>query len=294
MYKRTKLNFEVPVEYDNRILKEFLRNYCNVSVQLMINLKKEHNGICVNGEHRTVIEKIKKNDKVTLTLPIDKNNIKAIKMPIDIKYEDEHLLIVNKPANMPVHPTSCGHFEDTLANAVSYYMREKNEMYTIRAINRLDKDTVGLVVITKNSYSAYTLGTNIEKTYLAVCQGKVQGSGTIDIGIKREEGRSIQRIADVNGQRAITHYKALEYNKGHTLVELKLETGRTHQIRVHMSHIGHPLAGDDMYGGDKSLIKHQALHCKEIKFIHPISKKSMHIIAPIPHEIKVWNFEELR
>ena len=293
MCKRTKLTFAVPKICDNILLKDFLKNHCNISVQLLINLKKEFNGICVNGKHSTVIERVKKDDVVVLTLPIDTNEIKPVKMNLDIKYEDEHLLIINKPSNMPVHPTSCGHYDDTLANAVSYYMAENKEMYAVRAINRLDKDTTGLVVVAKNSYSAYTLGTNIEKTYIAVCQGEIKERGTIDIGIKREEGRSIQRIADTSGQQAITHYKPLEYKKGYTLVELQLETGRTHQIRVHMSHIGYPLAGDDMYNGKLDKISHQALHCKKLKFTHPVTKKAMHIVAEPPKEFDVFEFNKL-
>ena len=290
MYKRAIIKFIVPKEHNNIILKEFLRNYCNVSAKLLIDLKKEHNGICVNGEHKIVIDKVFTNDVITLTLPIDKNEIIPIKMPLDIKYEDEHLLIINKPYNMPVHPTSCGHFDDTLANAVTYYMKENNEMYAVRAINRLDKDTTGLVIIAKNSYSAYTLGTDIEKTYVAICEGEIIKSGTIDIGISREEGRTIQRVANSNGQKAVTHYNVLEYKNGYTLVELKLETGRTHQIRVHMSHIGYPLAGDDMYGGKRDVINHQALHCKEVKFNHPITKEKIIVKAQAPKEMQMFNF----
>lgn len=290
MLKRTKLFFTVPQEYDGALLKSYLRKHCGVSAQLMTDLKKEYTGICVNGFHRDVIDKIAVDDMVELTLPTDKNNIEPIKFPLDIIFEDEHIIVLNKPVNMPVHPTSCGHYNDTLANAVTYYMYQQNEKYAVRAINRLDRDTSGLVIIAKNSYSAYNLGTKAEKTYYAVCEGKIESHGTVDIGIKREEGRSIQRIASKQGQTAITHYMPIEYKNGHTLVKLKLETGRTHQIRVHMSYIGHPLAGDDMYGGSLTYIGRQALHCGRVVFCHPITKEKLDLTAKLPEDMQSFRF----
>ncbi len=290
MYKRSILEFKVLDEYDNWLLRNFLRKYCQISAQLLIDLKKEHGAITVNDIHTIVTRHVNKGDIIKLTLPLDKSDVKPIDMPIDIVYEDEHLLIVNKPENMPVHPTSCGHTEDTLANAVSFYMEQKNETYKIRAINRLDKDTKGLVVITKNSFTAYQLAKNIKKTYLAVCEGEVVGKGTVNAKIDREEGRSIKRIVSSSGQSAVTHYTPIKYNNGHTLVKMELETGRTHQIRVHMSHIGHPLAGDDMYGGKMDIVKTQSLYCVDVSFIHPVTHEDMFIKINIDKNLEPFGF----
>ena len=161
--------------------------------------------------------------------------------------EDDYLLILNKPPYMPVHP-SPGHDDGTLCNFVSFYQRQKGEDWSFRPINRLDKDTSGLVLGGKDAYTAFALK-KVKKTYYAVCQGELFGDGVIDAPIRLKEGHGIQRETGLGGKPAVTHWRALAWGKGHTLLALTLETGRTHQIRVHLSSIGHPLAGDDFYGG---------------------------------------------
>lgn len=284
------LNFIVPKKYNNIQAKWFLRNYCNISVRLLTALKRVPLGISRNGELLRVIDTVYADDEIKIKLPQDNNTIVPVKTPLDICYEDNDVMLINKPPYMPVHPTH-DHIYDTLANGVAYYLNNKNENTCFRAINRLDRDTTGLVLIAKHSYAAANLVNNVEKTYVAVCEGKIEKSGTVNANISLLEGHTIQRVAGTpNGVTAITHYKPLIVSNEHTLVEFKLETGRTHQIRVHMSYINHPLAGDDMYGGSLRYIHRQALHCKTITFIHPITHKKITINTDLPQDmLSVFN-----
>ena len=278
-----KIKFIVPQEYDGKLVKEFLRKECMVSATLFTQLKKTENGITNNGIHTRAIDKIKYKDIVEITLPEDKNEIVPINIPINVLFEDEHLMAVEKEPYMAVHPVH-GHINDTLANACAYYAKQKNEMWTFRAINRLDRDTSGVVLIAKNAYSAPILSDTAKKKYIAVCEGKIEHSGTVDLPIRFKEGHSIQRETGEGGVTAITHYYPIKYGGGHTLTEFELETGRTHQIRVHMSSIGYPLAGDDMYGGSLDKIGRQALHCASVSFMHPESHDYITVESPVPKE----------
>lgn len=280
------LKFTVPAEFDGALLKVFLRRGCGLSSHLMVSLKQTENGILLNGTHARVIERVAAGDTVTLSLPVEDCPVEPAALPLTVVYEDAHLLVLNKQAGMPVHPTSCGHQSDTLANAVSFYMRQRGEGYAFRPLNRLDKDTTGLVLTAKEPYSAYKLKTGVEKKYTAVCEGVFSGSGTVDAPIKVKDGHIIEREAGSGGQRAVTHYKALSQFQNHTLAQFTLETGRTHQIRVHMAYFGHPLAGDGMYGGSRELIERQALHCGSMSFVHPIDRSIIKLSAPLPDDMK--------
>lgn len=280
------LKFTVPAEFDGALLKVFLRRGCGLSSHLMVSLKQTENGILLNGRHARVIERVAAGDTVTLSLPAEDCPVEPAALPLTVVYEDAHLLVLNKRAGMPVHPTSCGHQSDTLANAVSFYMRQRGERYAFRPLNRLDKDTTGLVLTAKEPYSAYRLKTGVEKQYTAVCEGVFSGSGTVDAPIRIKDGHTIERIAGNGGQRAVTHYKAIKCLDNHTLARFALETGRTHQIRVHMAYLGHPLAGDEMYGGSRELIARQALHCGEISFKHPVTGEKIELSAPLPDDMK--------
>ena len=279
------LKFTVPAEFDGALLKTFLRRGCGLSSHLMVSLKQTENGILRNGRHARVIERVAAGDMVTLRLPEETCAAEPAMLPLTVIYEDAHLLVLDKPPGMPVHPTSCGHQRDTLANAVSYYMRKKGERYAFRPLNRLDKDTTGLVLAAKEPYSAFCLKTGVEKQYIAVCEGVFSGSGTVDAPIRIKEGHTIERQAGNGGQRAVTHYKTLAGNHNHTLAQFTLETGRTHQIRVHMAYFGHPLAGDDMSGGSTEYIARQALHCERLSFAHPITGKKMELFSPLPNDM---------
>ena len=221
----------------------------------------------------------------------DISNIVPKEMPLDIVYEDEWLLVVNKSSGIAIHP-SILHFVNSLSNGVRFYFDKIGLKKKIRPINRLDKDTSGLVIFAKCEYTQECLSLQMkknifEKEYLCLCSGLFdKESGTINLPIARKEGSIIERCIDENGKKSITHYKVLEDFKNYSLVLCKLETGRTHQIRLHMSSIGHPLLGDTLYGTSSNLISRQALHSYKIKFIHPIAKKELELKANLPEDIK--------
>lgn len=279
----TKINFKVNEDYDKKLVKEFLRRKCEVSSTLLRQLKLIDNGITRNGEHIRAVDTVNVGDEIVITLPEEKNDITPVNLPINILYEDEHIIIFDKAPFMAVHPVH-GHIDDTLANAAAYYAKTHGELWTFRAINRLDRDTSGTLLAAKNAYAAARLPKTVKKKYIAVCEGTIENGGTVDAPIRLKEGHSIQREVGEGGVRAVTHYKPIEWGNNHTLVEFDLETGRTHQIRVHMSYLGYPLAGDDMYGGSRALINRQALHCGEVSFIHPITNELMRVESQLPKE----------
>lgn len=282
---KTKITFTVDENYGGRTVKDFLRQKCGVSSSMLTQLKKYDDGILQNGCHVRSVDILRTNDIVTITLPQDETDVIPVELPVSVLYEDEHLIVFDKAPFMAVHPVH-GHIDDTLANACAFYAMKKGEAYSFRAINRLDRDTSGTLLCAKNGYAAAKLSRNVSKKYIAVCEGVIDKSGTIDAPIRLMEGHSIQREVGAGGVRAVTHYKPVKVGNGHTLVEFELETGRTHQIRVHMSHIGHPLAGDDMYGGSLKYINRQALHCGEVRFIHPISEDEIVIQSKLPQEFE--------
>lgn len=215
-------------------------------------------------------------------------------LPLDIVYEDEDILIVNKPANMPVHPSQ-NHYSGTLANGIAYYFEAQGNPFIFRCVNRLDRDTTGLTILCKHRLAGGILSDMVSKrlikrTYLAICtdNGSLPAKGTIDAPIARKDGSTIERIVDYEkGEHAITHFEKLTHisDKGISLIKLQLETGRTHQIRVHMKHIGHPLIGDDLYQSDCTLINRQALHSFSLQFIHPITQKDMYFEQKLPKDM---------
>lgn len=278
-----KLTFTVPEAYDAAQLKGFLRHFCGVSARLLTDLKKEPLGITVNGVHATVRKVLQAGDQVQLALPADGACPEPVDLPLAPLYEDRDLLAVDKPAAMPVHP-SPGHDRDSLANAAAAYFQKKDACCAFRPVYRLDRDTTGVLVLAKNTYAAARLAHGIEKVYLAVCEGILTGSGTENGPIERLPGHTIQRCVSENGIHAVTHWRALCCSKSHTLAAFRLETGRTHQIRVHISNRGNPLAGDDLYGGSREYIGRQALHCAQATFQHPVTGERMCIIAPVPED----------
>ena len=254
-----------------------------VSATLLTELKRTKNGITNNGIHTRAIDRIKAGDIIEITLPEDNNEIEPVDIPIRILFEDEHVIVIDKEPYRAVHPVH-GHIDDTLANACAFYAKQKGEVWTFRAVNRLDRDTSGAVLIAKNMYSAPILSKTAKKKYIAVCEGRIEHSGTVNAPIRFKEGHTIQRETGEGGVSAVTHYFPIKYGNGHTLTEFELETGRTHQIRVHMSSIGHPLAGDDMYGGSLEKISRQALHCVSVSFMHPVTLEYMTVDSPLPKE----------
>jgi len=226
---------------------------------------------------------------VDLNFEEESENIDDINMPLDILYEDDWLIIINKPANMVVHP-SILHRTDSLANALKFYLESKNEKIKMRFVNRLDRDTTGIVIFAKSEYIQESLAMQMQdgtliKEYRTIVEGILEGNGTIDKPIKRQEGSIMLREVSDDGERAVTHYEVLQNMNNMSLVRVRLETGRTHQIRVHMKEVGHPLVGDDLYGNKSELIDRQALHAYKISFIHPVTNEKMEFIADIPDDM---------
>lgn len=221
----------------------------------------------------------------------DNSNIVPIKMDLDIVYEDEWFLVLNKPPRIAIHP-SILHFEDSLSNGVKYYFDQIKLKKKIRPVNRLDSNTSGLVIFAKCEYVQECLSKQMQKgifkkEYLCLVLGKLNNlKGTIDLPISRKENSIIERCVNTNGQKSITHYEVLKEYKDFSLIKCKLETGRTHQIRVHFSYIGHPLLGDTLYGTKSELINRQALHSCYIEFIHPITNMLIQFSSELPKDIK--------
>lgn len=263
------------------VLKDFLLNECKVSKRLMTRLKQVENGITVNGVHRRVIDCIESGDVVALKIDDDGFLEPNPELCVPKAYECEGFVVYDKPVGMPVHP-SIKHQGDTLGNCFA----AEYPTLKFRPVNRLDRDTSGLCVIAKNPYYAAALQNSIEKVYYAVAQGVITGEGTIDKPIARECDSIIKRVVRADGQRAVTHYKAIGGNSRFTLLEIHLETGRTHQIRVHFSDMGHPLAGDDLYGGDTIYIENQALHCGAMIIDDAASGRIINVRSEIRDDMK--------
>ena len=262
--------FEFSVTPDNNgsTVKTFLRKSCGITARSMTVLKYGDGGIFCGDTELKAHDIVRSGDVITLRLPAETNEILPIEGGLTILFEDDFLMIVNKPAGMPVHPTKV-HQTDTLANIVSYYQQKRGESYVFRALNRLDKDTSGCVLIAKDRLTCSQIRDRVQKTYTAVCEGIISNKGTIDRPIGLAENSKIKRTIRPDGLHAVTHYHPLRTGNGHTMLELWLETGRTHQIRCHMSSIGHPLAGDDLYGGSRD---------------HPVTKGRITVTAEIPQE----------
>lgn len=259
----------------------------------IVHLKKTERGIRRNGAWAYVREILQENDCLEIFFAEEEAswNITASDLPLEIVYEDEDILIVNKGADMPVHPSQ-GNYENSLANAVMNYYGRQGKAFVFRCVNRLDRDTSGLVLIAKNMLSAAVLNQamirrEIHRTYLAVVKGAPRQSGTIDLPIARREGSTIERCIDFErGERAVTHYEVLKRNERYTLLKIWLETGRTHQIRVHMNAAGFPLPGDFLYAPDFTDIGRQALHSWKLEFVQPVTGKAMRFEQPLPEDMR--------
>lgn len=280
-----KINFSVPEQYDGVTLRGFLRTFVKLSSRQTAKLKRQAGGILRNGKPIIAPDLLRKNDIVVLTFPDDETDLKPVSLPVSAAYEDEDILIVDKPAFMPMYPCP-GHDDDSLANAVAFMQSVSDKKFTFRPIYRLDRDTTGLVLLAKNPFAASKLSGNIKKTYLAVCEGSLAGGGLIDRPIGLKPGHTIQRAVVEDGLRAVTQWRAIFTGERHSLIAIHIKTGRTHQIRVHFSGAGYPLAGDDMYGGSMKYIGRQALHCAEIRFYHPVTLKRMRFLSPLPEDIR--------
>lgn len=274
-----------------RTVKELLYSRLQLSHSLVVKLKQQHR-IAVNGTPVYTNFLVRPGDLLAVDLELgEQSEILPEAVPLKIVYEDEDVLVVDKPAGMPVHPSK-RHQLGTLANAVTYYWLQSDHGTLFRPINRLDKDTSGLVLIGKNQFAHQAIfrqqkKQRVERHYYALVEGAMApDEGCIEAPIARPADRSRKRMVAPSGQPAVTHFTVRERFPQHTLLHLHLETGRTHQIRVHLSHAGHPVCGDELYGGLSPLIARQALHAGELIFIHPRTGSAVLLTAPLPGDIR--------
>lgn len=286
------LEYIVIDDYIGKNIKTLLKVHFKMSSSLISDLKKADDGILVNGLHKNVTYILCKGDNVRITIrELSRNTIAPAEIDFKILYEDEDILAVDKPPFVPTHP-SAGNYENTLANGVIYYWNKKNEQRLFRAVNRLDKNTSGVMLIAKNSYAHARLcdmlhTADFKRKYIAVVEGEIESDGTVDAPIAREAESIIKRCVREDGQRAVTHYKVIKRYKGYTLLEIELETGRTHQIRVHMSYIDHPLVCDFLYGSeDKRFMERHALHSSYVSFVHPVTGEYVKINCAFADDMK--------
>lgn len=290
-----KFEYIVTKEDKGVPVKGLLRTKFKFSSRLLTKLKYQHL-VFLNGEEVAGWITPEIGDVLSIKLPEEKSDFPVEDIPIYPVFEDDDLLVLNKQPGVIVHPTK-GHPSHTIANGLMKYMEDTEQMFKIRFVNRLDMDTTGLLIVAKNSHSQDNLtkqmkANTVEKRYIAVANGIIDKDAfTIDLPIGRPDPENVARgVMQEGGFPSITHVKVLERfpkGKGYTMVELLLETGRTHQIRVHMSHIGHPLVGDYLYGGENPwLIERQALHAFKLSFNHPLTGDRLEIEAPLPADIQ--------
>ncbi|MDM5328287.1 RluA family pseudouridine synthase [Neobacillus sp. CF12] len=283
-----QLQWEVNKLQAGQIIKEFLKKE-EISRIALTDIKFGGGKILVNGMEVNVRYMLNEGEVLTVIFPPENpsEGMAGEKIPLEILFEDQFLLVVNKPAGMSTIP-SREHPTGSLANALVGYYEEIGIRATSHIVTRLDRDTSGIVLVAKHRHVHHLLSKqqqngNVKRTYEAFAQGSLKlEKGSIEEPIGRKTDSIIEREVRSDGQYACTHYKVLKRYNEFTHVELQLMTGRTHQIRVHMSFIGHPLLGDDLYGGSRTLLRRQALHCKKIHFLHPFSGEEMNFTASLP------------
>lgn len=277
---------------NKQVINQILQKELNISSRLLYKLIRQNkillnNNICDTRDVANIGDTI----IVDFCYEEDNTNIFSTEMNLNIVYEDEWLLIINKPAGIAVHP-SILHYSDSLCNGVKFYFDSIGLKKKIRPVNRLDLNTSGLVIFAKCEYIQECLirqmmNNSFKKEYLAICSGLLEKEhGIIDLPICRKDGSIIERCISESGQKAITYYEVLKFFDNYSLVKCTLETGRTHQIRVHMSAIGHPLIGDSLYGVSSNLINRQALHCYKLHFLHPVSKELLSFVGELSDDFK--------
>lgn len=286
-----EFNYTVNTPNLYNTVRDVLKNYFLVSSRLLLKLKN-NNCVFLNNKKCSINSTISLGDIVSFSLDYeeDNSNIVATNIPLNIVYEDECLSIINKQPNVAIHPSML-HYDNSLSNGVKFYFDSIGLKKKIRPVNRLDRNTSGLVIFAKNEYVQEFLikqmqNNTFSKEYLAILEGTLDNKyGTINAPIARKKDSIIERCVDENGDTSITHYKVIKEFNNLSLVNFKLETGRTHQIRVHSSYVGHPILGDDLYGNKSSLIYRQALHSYKISFIHPKTREKMCFEIDLPKDM---------
>lgn len=291
--KENELTFKVESIDEGKSLRNYLRHTAALSGRLIKGAAREGK-ISVNGHVTKLNYVVKLGDEIHFDITKQESqDITPEKIDIQVVYEDTDIIVVNKPPGMVVHPTK-SYQSGTLANGLLYYFAQKGEKCIVRLVSRLDMDTSGLILIAKNQFSHMSLARDMQKeefkkSYLAVIHGNMEDyEGTINLPIFRDEESGIKRIVDSRGQDSITHYKVIETYKNGQLLMMTLETGRTHQIRVHLSYLGHPLFGDSLYGkeNDEKYINRQALHAFLLTFPHPKNGKLIELKTDLPADMK--------
>ncbi len=287
-----KLEFDIDENFHAKTVLTFLKAQ-GFSSRIIKDIKYNPHGILIRNKKVTVQKQLKRGDKLTVYIrEKEETSVVPRALPLDIVYEDRDVIVCNKPPFMATHPSQ-DNFDSTLANALAYYFKQKNDDCIIRSVNRLDKNTSGIILVAKNALAAGILSDDlrekkIQREYIAIVEGEVNCDGTVDAPIARAEGSTIKRCVDSKkGERAVTHYSVLKSAKNFSCIKLRLETGRTHQIRVHMSHIGHAVVGDFLYGTEfLGGMERHALHSANITFTHPITKQKMYFEAPLPKDME--------
>ena len=290
------MQIRITRELDGCCVRDVLRRTLSLSVKMLKYLKYRNDGISVNGVHCTVRYILHTGDVLEIRIEdrASSEAVDPVELPLDILYEDEDLVIPAKPADMPTHP-SHDHYRDTVANALAFRYKSLNIPFVFRPINRLDRNTSGLLLVARNKHSAGILSAQlrkggIKKTYLAVLDGVLQTDcGVIDACLHRTKDSIIVREVcppdTPDADEARTEYRVLLRTESHTLVSASPITGRTHQLRVHFSSIGHPISGDDLYGTPSPFISRHALHAAVLTLSHPTSGEQMRVCAPLPEDL---------
>ena len=281
----TEYRYTVPAAYDGETMQTFLRRECGLSWRMVVKLKRVEGGMTADGEPKRSIDRLRVGQTVVVRMPEDAVKIEGADIPLDVVYEDDHLLVINKPPYLAVHP-SAGKPEPTLANAVVGYFERKGTPLSFRPVNRLDRNTSGLLLAAKSPHVAYAMAQKPQKVYLAIVLGALTGEGVIHQPIRVREGSCITREVGEGGKDSLTRWQSLGTDGEISLVRVVIETGRTHQIRVHMSWLGYPLAGDTMYGTDETYLPRHGLHCARMTMIHPVTEETIALTAPVPADMR--------
>ena len=277
------------IQENDKKVKAILRENLNFSQRLSKKLELADK-IFLNGNIVKLNKNVSMGDILSVEFHEEEDEYEAVDIPIDILYEDSDLIVVNKPPHIVVHPTK-SHQGNTIANGVAYYFKQNNIQKKVRLVNRLDMNTSGIVIIAKNPYTHNEISNQmkantVEKYYYAIAEGTVENDhGTINEPITRLNQEDIIRIVHPTGKECVTHYEVEKRFNNMTLLKLKLETGRTHQIRVHLKHLGHPVLGDTLYGHQSDLIDRQALHCYQMIFKKPWTGETINIQCPLPKDM---------
>lgn len=285
------MTFTVPADWEGRTVRTVLKEHLLLSNR-MINRLTRMRGIRLNGRMPWLDRPVRAGDRLAVAIrPWEKPDLAPEPVPFGLVYEDDDLLVVDKPAGINVHPVR-RHERGTLAHGIAYHWQQQGVEARVRPVHLLDRDTSGLLLVAKHAYAHQLLDRalrekRIRRVYLAVVHGRLaEGTGIIDAPIAREPGHPLRRRVDEHGEPAVTRYRVLAQTDDASFVEAELETGRTHQIRVHFAHLGHPLFGDRLYGGATDRIARQALHAARLAFTHPLTGAAMAFSSPLPEDLR--------